>query len=238
MKRISTIASIATVLLAAPDGGIRPRGSSSDYPAHQTAGDVTVAAAWIAPDQVRKIFATDLNRGGYIAIEVGVYPEAGRQIDLQPGDFMLQIGANSETVRAASAQTVAAVLQKKNTPPLPTSGDVTVVPSATIGYESGGYDPATGRRTHGIYTGAGVGVGVGGGGAPQPPGPAATGRDRATMQQELEDKALPQGQKTAAVAGYLYFPKPSGKVKSTAAELTYYGAARQIRLRVPAPAKP
>ncbi len=237
MKRIATIGSLAAVLVAAPNSGIRPRGSSSDYPAHQTAGDVTVAAAWIAPDQVRKIFATDLNRGGYIAIEVGVYPEAGHQIDLQSGDFMLQIGANSETVRAASAQTVAAVLQKKNTPPPPTSGDITVVPSATIGYESGGYDPATGRRTHGVYTGAGVGVGVGGGG-PQPPGPAATDRDRATMQQELEDKGLPQGKTTAAVAGYLYFPKPSGKVKSTAAELTYYGAPRQIKLRVPAPAKP
>ena len=200
MKRFAGVGLVATLLLADGGGGIRPRGSATDYPAHETAGGVTVAAAVIPPEQVRKLFATDLNGGGYIVLEVAVYPEAGRELNVASGDFMLQMGPNSETVRAASPPAIASILQKKNLPKPPRPGDITITPGATIGYESGGYDPATGRRTHGVYTGAGVGVGVGGAGAPQVPGPASTDRDRTTMQQELEDKALPEGKTTTAVA--------------------------------------
>ena len=58
------------------------------------------------------------------------------------------------------------------------------------------------------------------------------------MEQELEDKALPDGKITAPVAGFLYFPKPSAKDKNTSYLLTFYGSARQITLRVPAVKKP
>jgi len=218
---------IAGMALAAGGGGIRPRGSSTDYPAHETAGGVSIGAAVIPSDQVRKIFATDLNSGGYLVIEVAVYPDAGREIDLSAGDFMLRAGSDSETVRAASGSAIASALQRKNAPRPRKASDVTVYPTASIGYESGGY-----RR--GVYTEAGVGVGVG---EPRPPGPAATDRDRSTMQQELEDKSLPEGKTAQAVAGYLYFPRPSGKAKTAAYELTYYGAAKQVKLRVPVPTK-
>ena len=234
MKPGILVGLIAGMALAAGGGGIRPRGSSTDYPAHETAGGVTIGAALIPSDQVRKIFATDLNSGGYLVIEVAVYPDAGRDIDLSAGDFMLRAGSGSGTVRAVNGSAIASALQRKNAPRPAKKSDVSVYPTATIGYESGGYDPATGGRRGGVYTGVGVGVGVG---APQPPGPAATDRDRFTMQQELEDKSLPEGKTGQAVAGYLYFPRPSGKAKTAAYELTYYGGARQVKLRVPAPAK-
>lgn len=225
---------VAGMALAAGGGGIRPRGSSADYPAHETAGGVTIGAAVIPSDQVRKVFATDLNSGGYLVIEVAVYPDAGREIDLSAGDFMLRAGPDSETVRAASGSAIASALQRKNAPRPGKASDVSVYPTASIGYESGGYDPVTGGRRRGVYTEAGVGVGVG---EPRPPGSAATDRDRSTMQQELDDKSLPEGKTAQAVAGYLYFPRPSGKAKTAAYELTYYGAARQVKLRVPVPAK-
>ena len=57
------------------------------------------------------------------------------------------------------------------------------------------------------------------------------------MQQELDDKSLPEGKTTQAVAGYLYFPKPSGRAKIAAFDLTYCGAAGQVKRRVSAPAK-
>lgn len=231
MKGIGVLGLLAGLLLA-DGGGIRPRGSATDYPAHVNADGVTIAAAVIPRDQVHKLFATDLNAGGYIVLEVAVYPDAGRDVDLHPGDFLLQTGPNSETARAVSGRDIAAILQRKNTPPPTKSSDITIVPTATIGYESGGYDPVTGQRRSGVYTSAGVGVGVGGAGGPQVPGPAATDRDRATMEQELEDKALPERKTNTAVAGYLYFPKPAGKSKTSPAQLTYYGAARQITLRV------
>lgn len=233
MKGIGVLGLLAGLLLA-DGGGIRPRGSATDYPAHESADGVTIAAAAIPRDQVHKLFATDLNSGGYIVIEVAVYPEAGRDVNLHPADFLLQMGPHSETVRAASGRDIAAILQRKNTPPPTKSSDVTIVSTATIGHESGGYDPVTGQRRSGVYTstGVGVGVGVGGDGGPQVPAPAATDRDRATMEQELEDKALPERKTNTAVAGYLYFPKPAGKSKTSPAQLTYYGAARQITLHL------
>jgi hypothetical protein len=55
------------------------------------------------------------------------------------------------------------------------------------------------------------------------------------MQQELEDKALPEGKATSAIAGYLYFPKPAGKQKNVPYELTFYGTDPKVHLSVPPP---
>ena len=231
--RLLAYLSLAAVLLPAGDG-IRPRGSSADYPAHATADGTTLAAAVIPPDQVRKLFATDLNAGGYIVVELAIYPEAGKQIDLTSNDFMLQIGSSNDTVRAVSARAIASTLQRKNAPQPRKGSDISIYPTATIGYESGGYDPATGRRRSGVYTE--TGVAVTNAPPPDPPRPASTDRDRATMQQELEDKALPEGPVKRDVAGYLFFPKPAGKQKNAPYEISYYGTSPKIRLSVPAPA--
>jgi hypothetical protein len=110
-----------------------------------------------------------------------------------------------------------------------------VVTSANIGRESV-YDPATGRRGSVVYTGAGVGVGVGKSGGP--PDPLVTDRGRAAIQEELEEKSLPEGKATSAVAGYLYFPRSRGKAKNAPMELTYSGATNQLKLRLPTPVKP
>ena len=72
MRRLAWIALLAYFLLAEGVAGIRPRDSSADYPAHETTGGVTVAAVVVPPDTVRKIFATDLNRSGYLVAEVAV----------------------------------------------------------------------------------------------------------------------------------------------------------------------
>jgi hypothetical protein len=237
VRRAAWLFAIASLLSARDGGGIRPRGAGRDYPVHETIRGLTVAAAAIAPDQVRKLFATDLNRGGYLVVEVAVYPDQGREADLSAGDFMLQIGSESLTMRPASARAIASALQDKNTPRQQRGSDVTIYPTATIGYESGGYDPATGvNRRGGVYTATGVGVAVGAQGPAGPPKPGSTDRDRATMQQELEDKALPEGKTSHAVAGYLFFPRPAGKLKNAVWELTYYGEGGKIRLLIPPPA--
>ncbi len=232
--KAAILCGFSILAFAAGDPGIRPRGSSADYPAHESAGGITVGAAMIPAERARKLFATDLNGGGYLAVEVGVYPEAGKEAAISADDFLLRSISSGDTVRAASARAIASILQQKNAPKPGKASDVTVYPSANIGYESGGYDPVTGRRTRGVYTGAGVGVGVG---EPRPPGPASTDRDRVTMQQELEDKGLPEGRTSRAVAGYLYFPKLSTKDKNGAYELAYYGPGGQVKLRVTMPPK-
>jgi hypothetical protein len=215
--------------------GIRPRDNSTDYPAHQAGKGVTIAAAVIAPDQVAKLFASDLNRGGYVVVEVAVYPEAGAEIEVLSRDFLLRIGSDPTNVRPASAQAIAAALQRKNTPKPRQPGNVTMYPTATIGYESGTYN---GQRHGGVYTGAGVGVGIGDPRPMGPPSPGSTDLDRSTMQQELGDKGLPEGKTTQAVAGYLYFPRPaSAKHTRATYNLTYYAAEGQLSLAVPPPTK-
>jgi hypothetical protein len=232
MRRLAWFALLACFLLREGVAGIRPRDSSGDYPAYQTAGGITVAAAVLLPDQVRKIFATDLNRGGYIVVEVAVYLEAGRVLDLSNADFVLRI--DSETVRPVARSAIAAILAKQEHNSRQPN-DVTVVTGASVGRATIN-DPVTGRRGSVVYTDASVGVGVGRSGGP--PDPAVTDRDRAAIQQELEAKSLPEGKTTPAVAGYLYFPRARRKRKNAAVELTYYGPTGQLKLRLPAPTKP
>ncbi len=227
--RLAFVSAAALGLLADGGTGIRPRASAADYSAHEAAGGMTVAANVVPRNQVHKLFAADLNAGGYIVVEVAIYLEAGHEVDLHDADFLLQVGANSETVRAATPRAIVSGLVRKYAPPTPTNqGGVSVYTSSTVGYESG-VDPATGQRTRGVYTGTGVAVTN----APAPPDPTATYPDPYAMEQELADQALPEGKTSTPVAGYLYFPKPSGKGKSTSAELTYYGTVRQLKLRLP-----
>ncbi len=222
MRRIPLML-VAVVALAS--NGIRPRGSPADYPAHGTGDGVTVAAVVIPPAQVRKIFATDLNAGGYIIVEVAVYPESGREADVSSGDFMLGGGGESSAVAPVNAGSIAGALDRKAAPQI-RGANV----DAAVGYERG-TDPVTGRRASSVYTGVGV--------SNDPPGtlgPPPTGPDPWSMQQELEERSLPDGKTTQPVAGYLYFPKLSKKSKHAGYELTYYSANGRLRLSVP-PAK-
>jgi hypothetical protein len=222
MRHIAFIFVAAGLVLA--DNGIRPRGSAADYPAHATNDGVTIAAAVIPPGEVRKRFAADLNGGGYIVVEVAVYPESGREVDLSSGDFMLSGGSESSMVYPVSARSIAGVLDRKNSP---RHRDTDVI--GTVGYETG-TDPITGRRASGVYTGVGVANGPAGTLGPSPP----TGPDPWTMERELDERSLPEGKITQPVAGCLYFPKLSKKSRNAGYELTYYNANSKVRLLIPA----
>jgi len=127
MRRIAWM--LVAVGLASASNGIRPRGSPANYPAHVTSDGVTIAAAVVSRAQVRKLFATDLNGGGYIVIEVAIYPVAGSEVDLSSGDFMLSSGSESSTTYPMSARSIAGTLERKNSPARQrdTDVDVTVV---------------------------------------------------------------------------------------------------------------
>ena len=148
MRSIVLLCGAACLMCA--NSGLRPRGSASDYPVHATQDGVTIAATVIAPAQVHKLFATDLNGGGYIVVEVAVYPESGRELDISTGDFMFGIASEPNSLRPLSARSIAGALARQNSP-----RDRTTDVAATVGYESG-TDPYTGRRVSGVYTGVGV----------------------------------------------------------------------------------
>jgi hypothetical protein len=50
------------------------------------------------------------------------------------------------------------------------------------------------------------------------------------MEQELWEKSLPDGKTTRAVAGYLYFPKPSSKSKNATWELRWDNASDRLKI--------
>jgi hypothetical protein len=232
MMRLFVALATACAQAAAAESGIRPRPELSDYAVQETGSGVTIAADRLTASQVSNTFATDLNKG-WIVVEVAVYPQKG-PVDLDHGDFVLRLAQEDRKtlVRAASPKSIAGILQRKQAPP--SESDITLHPTVGVGYESGPgyYDPVYGRRGGGgVRTSVGLGVGIGQAGSPPP---ASTPADRSTMELELTEKSLPEGAAAKPVAGYLYFPRPEGKLPKGTMELQYLGAGATVKLTLPA----
>jgi hypothetical protein len=208
--------------------GVRPRANAADYPAHYAAAGFAIGATVIPPTEVKKMLTVDLNAAGYLAVEVGVFPLNNKEVDLSPGDFSLLSDADRVAVRPVDSDAVAAHASRKYTPPK-ISPNSDVYTSASVGVARvPTYDPNTGKQGHATEIGTAAGVGVGApppmpgncrfndcDGAPYPAGaPASSAPRSGDVEQDLWQKSLPDGRTTANVAGYLYFPKPSGKAKS------------------------
>jgi hypothetical protein len=227
MKKL-VLLSFAMVVFAG-ETGIRPRPAAADYPAHQSGAGVTLGAVVVPADHVKKLFAVDLNKLGYVVVEMAVYPDAN--VEIAARDFLLRMGSDGSTVRPATAATIAGRLHTKAAPPPQLPSRVQVHGSETIGYESATYG---GRRAGGVFTESTVGVGVGE--QPMPAPAPKSGRkdtDALSVQVDLENQALPDGRFSQPVAGYLYFPATS---KKSSLEITWYGPNGQVRLPL-APAK-
>ena len=116
MKVAFLISLIAAIAFGGGSPGIRPRADAADYPMRRAVADVTIGAAIIPAGEVRKIFATNLDSAGYIVVEVGVFPGAGKAVDLSPNDFTLRVDANSIFRRPADVEAIAAVVTKGDRP--------------------------------------------------------------------------------------------------------------------------
>ena len=233
--RLALFVIFCSSAMLADTQGIRPRASVDDYRAHDEQNGITIAADVMDSEQARHAFASSVY-SGYAVVEVAVYPEAGKSVDLSSMDFTLRVAGHASPIRPSSARTIAAVLHRKAAQSAKSS-DVTLYPTVGVGYESGGYDPVYGgNRRGGWRTNAGVGVAAGGAGNGQPR-PASTDRDRTTMEMELDEKALPEGSASKAVAGYLYFPLPAKKKASDVTSLDYRGDGASIHISSPAGSK-
>jgi hypothetical protein len=210
--------------------GLTPRRNPADYPSHMEKQELALGAALLTSDQVKASFVSDLNRA-YLVVEVSVYPAKDHPLDLARRDFVLKSTDNEVLGRPADPQAVALSLQKA----AGSDREISLYPSVGVGYESGpvGYDPVTGeRRGGGLRTSAGMGVGIGRSSA------GTTEPDRRTMEIELSEKGLPEGNTERAVSGYLYFPwKDRKKVGSLRLELISNGEPVNVRLLEEGPKK-
>jgi hypothetical protein len=234
------LSAITAVLLLAAAPGIRPRADVADYPAHEAGAEVTLGAAVVPANEVKKIFATDLNRGGYVVVEVGVYPDSVKDADVNPADFTLTVDPHAAAMRTVDAAAAAAAIGRVQEPGNPTMIHGNSAASVALG-GSNPNDPF-GRRTGGINSRTASGpnglppVDPPATTDPGPSGPTAGPRP-ADMEQELWTKSLPDGITRTPVAGYLYFPRPSGKTKNQPWELTWDGPAGRVRMTIQTPPK-
>jgi hypothetical protein len=209
--------------------GVHPRSSAAEYSVSRQDHGATYAASLVPASQVKHIFAADISKT-YVVFEVACYP-GDRKVDIDPDNFLVKLESDSEFVHPADAVTVASVIERKNTPA--SQSRQTVYTSANIGYESG-TDPYSGRRVHGVYTGAGVGVGPNVDQGPQFPPPGNSPDDRVLLEDQLTAKGLPRGHFTAPVAGYLFFPAASLKKAKGVYQLECLGDDLQkVTLQVP-----
>ncbi len=146
MKRFVLLSLVTAAILAAGSPGIRPRADVAEYPSNESLEAAAIGVAVIPPGEVKKIFAADLSGAGYVVIEVGVFPKAGREVDLSPLDFTLLADPNSISERPTDSGVIAAAAGKQQRPHSETdSSEVSIDAGASIQHES--YpDPVTGRR--------------------------------------------------------------------------------------------
>jgi hypothetical protein len=239
--RFGALCLTAATVFAGGSPGIRPRGNPADYPAHDAAAEFAIGAAAITPGDIKKIFSVDLNGAGYLVVEVGVFPMAGREVDLSPAAFTLVSDAEKVAARPVDAEAIASVVGRKYDPPrVPSKSDVYVTEGISI-ERVPTIDPATGRRTNTTVAGTQTGVGIGAppvncrfnncDGSPYPaPYPTTSAPRAGAVAQELWQKSLPDDKTTTAVAGYLYFPKPSGKAKNRPWQLIMDDAGGRVKL--------
>jgi hypothetical protein len=173
-----------------------PRASAAAYPTSQVQPGYSIGARQLSKTEVRNTFATPL-AGRYIVVEIGFYPADTKTISLKPYDFVLRTADGKNLASPASPRTIASIYQKRPD----SSSDVTLYPTANVGYVSYPSYDGSGRRVSGVVYGAGMGVGV-----DKNPSAATTDSDRQTMETELRDKELQDAEVSRPVAGYLYFP--------------------------------
>ena len=221
---VPVLAAILTLALGYAGDGIPPRGAAADYPAHQALDGLSIGAACVSTVNAKQIFGENLDRDGYIAFEIGVFPQEGQQADVSSAGFRLRSGP--DMLRAMSPADVAhAVYPEKPASSTKVPGNVRVTDTEVIGYESGPVH-------RGVYTASRTDVGVGRNpNEPPPPPPSAT---PASFREHLESQALPEGYTSRPVGGYIYFRKPT-KDKKAAYELTYMGKSGTATLKLMPP---
>jgi hypothetical protein len=227
------------VVLAAqePGHGIQPRAGAEDYATKAQADGQIYAASLVPADRVKHLFAFDISKS-YVVFEVACYSGDHPSAEVEPESFVVKTGKKGDVVRQADAATVAADVQRQNTPKLPSRAPA-VYTEANVGYENG-TDPYTGRRVHDVYTGGGVGVASGqpADGGPRYPTPGGTPQDRELLESQLQQRALPGGKFDHAVAGYLYFFRSSVKKDSKGSYVLEYSTDSSQTVRLTVPSKP
>jgi len=217
---------VALVATAGPRGTV-PKATAGEYRAHAQRSGIEIGASQLSFDQVMKAFnSSDVDRC-CIVVEVALYPERDNPVSVSMDDFALQVPGNDAIIRPYSARAVATTIEQYQD-----SGKTSTTTHVGAGYEWGTeIDPVTGqpRKVHGASTDTGTSV------TNEPSGPPPPPVVIQAVEDKVAERALPEGAASAAVAGYLYFPRSmvNKKKKKAALELQYAVKDQTIVLALP-----
>jgi hypothetical protein len=193
----------AVSLAADAPKGTTPRTTAGSYPSHLQMPSVGVGAMLLSHKQERQTFGLELG-DCCVIVEVAIYPPKDDAVKVSFRDFRLINEGKDVGFAPSDPEVVASLLPEKSTI-VERDQQTGLHTHSNVGYQSGGYDPATGqRRPGGVVTSGGAGVGVGN--APTSPGTMPL--DRHSMELLFANKELQEGTATAPVSGYLYFSIP------------------------------
>ena len=116
---------------AADQPELKPLSSAKEYPSSKYQANYSLGAKKLSKEMVHKTFATDL-RDTHVVVEVAVYPENGKSLDVNRSDFTLRVKGTQDVTRAAGPAEVAAYVQKRPAK----NRDVAVIPTAGVVYEN------------------------------------------------------------------------------------------------------
>jgi hypothetical protein len=217
---------VASVVSAGPRGTV-PKASAGEYRAHAQRNGIGVGASLLSFDQVMKTFnSSDIDRS-CLVVEVALYPEQDNPLPVSMDDFALQVPGNDTIIRPYSARAVATTIEQYQD-----VGKTVTTTHAGAGYGWGTeIDPVTGqpRKVHGATTEVGSGV------TNEPSGPPPPPAVIQAVEEKVAEKSLPEGTVSAAVAGYLYFPRAmiNKKKKNTTLQLQYALKDQTVVLALP-----
>lgn len=209
MRWLTSALICATVSAVDAPRGTVPKAAADQYRSHALQDGIAVGATLLSAKDLRHAFSTQVNEC-CLVIEVALYPQKDGLVEISLNDFALRIVGQDVATKPSSAEVVAGKLHRRSEPK--TGGpDVTTSGEVGVGYGTGGIDPVTGRPTgRTVSTGGSVGVGIGG---PPEPKAGSTEADLRSMELELREKGLPEGNAASPVAGYVYFTIPPKKNK-------------------------
>jgi hypothetical protein len=226
VKRVACFCFVTALLIGDTGTSIRP--NASDYDAHQSIREATIAASILPAAQAARLFSSAVSKK-YTVVEIAVYPQNSRGFDVAAIDFALK-SSPDDRIYALTPEQVA--WQGKRAPDPPLGGVTNSVHVATeagiaVGTRT---NPSTGRTDHGVATYGGVEVDN----RPQSNPPQQSGAADSTyvLEGKLRGLELQEGQTTRPVSGYLYFAGPR-KQKPAALVLEYSRSGERALLSLP-----
>jgi hypothetical protein len=209
----------ASAAFAQLRGGTEPKPKPEEYEVHAQAGDVAIGAEYMVHSFAGE-GATYIARD-FLVVEVALYPPKGENVKVNSGAFALRVNGGKKMIAPVSPTAVAYALQHEDWQDHPRAegsigsgaGDIIFGRPAPTKVP-GGQQPRTPR-------------------APRAPDPDAPGgvepQPRIRADELVVRTALPEGDFSGPVSGFLYFPYKGKTTSIKSLNLVYGDAALKLR---------